>query len=331
MPGLAPQLNLLIAGCHEHRGDRTAANRSASPRTRCRSEAPVGAGRVGQRSSELRPHRRCDQGVSDRRPVALRRPRRATRFDWVALVVGSSGRDFQRRVEKYRDFDRRAAKVEPAVDRADCLACRIERGAGRLRGGRHGASRGSQGETRRPPISGRRSPPCLSRGYGTLAAAEALSEGQNAAGESIEMRLARARLWADDIQPGRARRLAKLEELSPTIGDAERSRFLIGMAELYAGIRDAAGSMRTLTDLATRNTARSRFAKSALCAGARRRRRESPDAMARRDSPTRRDCGPLSRDTRCAARDSPSSERRSQAHWLARPCSRRDCRFARQH
>ncbi|HKB01460.1 MAG TPA: tetratricopeptide repeat protein, partial [Gemmataceae bacterium] len=90
------------------------------------------------------------------------------------------------------------------------------------------------------------------RGRGTLAAAEAVSEGQLAGGDSVELRLARARVWADDFQAGREARLARLEDLPPTAGDAEWNRLLTGLADVYALIRNDSGQVRVLTELASR-------------------------------------------------------------------------------
>ena len=89
------------------------------------------------------------------------------------------------------------------------------------------------------------------RGRGTIAAAEVVGEGRLAAGDSIDLRLARARIWADDFLPGRSQRLARLEQLSPTASDADRARLLNGLAEIYSEIHDDVGRFRILTALAS--------------------------------------------------------------------------------
>ena len=253
LPGLAPQLNLLIAGCHEHRGDRTAqveALRRALAADPKHLSARVALANVHLNSG------RIDEAIKEYQ-LAARSPYAGLGVQLALTGLRlSSARVAETSNDEWKSIATSIAElrmsnpqsIEPIVLLAELNAARGDFAA---------AVTVLREEAKAKPGDPRiwsALAAMLARGYGTLAAAEALSEGQNAAGESIEMRLARARLWADDIQPGRARRLAKLEELSPTIGDAERCRFLIGMAELYAGIRDAAGSMRMLTELASRNT-----------------------------------------------------------------------------
>jgi len=158
--------------------------------------------------------------------------------EWTAI-----GAAFDKLRQQYPE------SVEPVILRAECFAAR---------GDFNGAERFLRDALTSRPADARlwsALAGILNRGRGTLAAARNLSEGQLAAGESVELRLARARLWADDVQPGRERRLAQLEDLPATASDAERARLLAGLAELYAAVGDDSGRMRCLSALAGRDGA----------------------------------------------------------------------------
>ena len=79
-----------------------------------------------------------------------------------------------------------------------------------------------------------------------------MSEGQLATGDTVDMRLARARVWAEDAQAGRAQRMARLEDLPSSAGDPERLQLLAGLADAYSLIRDDAGLKRVLNAIAVK-------------------------------------------------------------------------------
>jgi len=252
MPSLAVQLNLLIAGCHERRGDRDA-QVEALKRSLTADPNHLGA-RVALANAHLSAGRFEDAlkeyQTASRSPFAglgVLIAYGQLRLSWarVSVAPAEEWQAIGTFLAKLRE--EHSLAIEPVALSADWLAAR---------GDFAGAIKLLRDETTRRPgdprlwsaLAG-----MLARCRGTLAAAEAIGEGQLAAGESVELRLARARIWADDMQPGRERRIARLEELSQAAGDAERARLLAGLAEVYAGIRDDDGQRRVLTDLATRN------------------------------------------------------------------------------
>ena len=151
------------------------------------------------------------------------------RYTRLRIAIGPAGGRPGRRVEGDRVISAKAPRAGPAGRRADGPDGRVL------------AARGDFAAARRCCAT-RRRPGRATRGCGRPWPAvagpwlgapwrppEAVSEGQVATGESVGLRLARARLWADDLQPGRARRLARLEELPP-IGRRRRAEPAHGRA-----------------------------------------------------------------------------------------------------
>lgn len=252
MPGLAGQLNLLLAACHERRADRDAQVEAlrraltADPNHLAArvalANALVNAGRTDDALKEFE--------VAARSPfaglgvhlawlslrVAWARTSDAAATEWQAIAAV---------VTKLRA--QHPESVEPAAMAAEVFAAR---------GDFAGAEKLLRADVNARPGDPRRWAALASivgRSRGTLAAVGAVSEGQLAAGESVELRLARGRAWADDPQPGRERRLALLEALPATAGDAERLRLLSGLADLYDVVHDDVGRMRVLAELVARD------------------------------------------------------------------------------
>lgn len=253
LPGLAAQLNLLIAGCQERRADREhqiealkralAADPNHLGARVALANAHLSAGRFEDALKEYQTAAKSPfaglgvQVTSVRLRLAWARMTDAPAKEWKE--IGDSLARFR---EQYR------LAIEPVVLTAEWLAARGEF---------------SQAiKLLRDEVAARPGDPRLwivlaefaGRGQGTLAGADAVAAGQLAAGESIELRLARARLFADDVQPGRERRIARLEELSTMASDVDRARLLCALAEIYAGLHDEAGLKRMLTETAARNT-----------------------------------------------------------------------------
>ena len=202
----------VLAACHERRGDREPRSRpSAGPWRPTRTIWPpaspwrtpsLDAGRPGrpQGIPGRRPSRplagaRGSGHVRPLRPAWARRVRRPGR-----RVEGGRGA-----AAKFRQQN--PGPVEPAVLQADAWP------PGATSPGPSGAPRAERPPARATRGCGLPWPAISTRGRGTLAAAQVVSEGQLAAGESVELRLARARVWADDLQPGREQRMAQLEDL----------------------------------------------------------------------------------------------------------------------
>lgn len=264
LPGLLPQLNLLIAGCHERRGDR-AAQVEALKRVLA-AEPQHLAARVALGNALL---------TAGRLEDALKEYQTAARSSYAGAGVIATyaslriswGKMSDASAEEWKAIASLLAKAREQFPHAiDPVTLSAEVAA--VQGDFAGAVKILRDEAARRPDDPRlwtALAAILSRGRGTLAAAEALSEGQLAAGESVELRVARARVWADDLQAGREQRIAQLEELPPSAGDAERNRLAAGLADVYAMIGDRAGQRRILTDLAGRNTS-DLACRRALCA-----------------------------------------------------------------
>jgi cellulose synthase operon protein C len=84
---------------------------------------------------------------------------------------------------------------------------------------------------------------------GTVAALAVVDEAQAAAGDSADVRLARAKLYA--AEPGRVRPLAPLTELIEAWPEAEQLRLLGGMIEVFDHVGDQAGVVRMLRAIAS--------------------------------------------------------------------------------
>jgi cellulose synthase operon protein C len=249
MTGLAAQLNLLLAACHERLGDRDA-QVEALRRVLAANPNDLGA-RVALANAYLNVGRFEDAlkeyQAAAKSPVAgigVQLTYAALRISWarssdapddewkaIGVFLTSLGKT-------YRD------SVEPIILRAEWLAARGDFGAAEKLLQSESASR--PGDVRLWSALAA----MASRGRGTLASAEVLNRGQLAVGDSIDFRLARARAWADDIQPGSGSRLATLEQLPSTTSEADRAKLYAGLADAYAVIRDDGGRMRMFVELA---------------------------------------------------------------------------------
>ncbi len=249
MPGLTPQLNLLLASCHERRGDfeaqmealrraLTAAPNHLAARVAL-ANAFLNAGRLDDALKEYQ--------TATKSPFAgLGVKCTALSLRMTAAKIGNASADewkaIAAAIARLREENKSA--IEPAILSAERWAAQ----------GNFAAA----AKTLREEVAVRPGDPRLwsalaaivCRGQGVFAATEIIGEGKLAAGDSIDLRLARARIWADDFLPGRSQRLAQLEQLSPTTGDADRARLLNGLAEIYAVTHDDAGRLRVLTALA---------------------------------------------------------------------------------
>ncbi len=92
-------------------------------------------------------------------------------------------------------------------------------------------------------------------GVGLHAALEVLDEAQAVLGDGVELRLARARVWANDWQTGRAERIRALAKGHQNLPDAEQLHLLRGLADICASIRDYEGVRLIQKQIAARQPA----------------------------------------------------------------------------
>ena len=86
---------------------------------------------------------------------------------------------------------------------------------------------------------------------GLIAALDVLDEAQALLGDNVELRLARARAWATDWQPGREDRIRALGQGIEDLADAEQIRLLNGLSEVCSSIGDLEGTEQFQLQLAT--------------------------------------------------------------------------------
>ena len=260
-PVVLAQLNLLIAGCHERRGDRDA--QVESLKRVVATDPNHLAARVALANANLTAGR-VEDAVKEYQ-LAARSPYAGVGVHATLLSLRiAAARLTDAPAPEWSSIAGQLAKVraayplavEPIVLTAEAMAARGDFAA---------AEKVLRDATNKQPHDARlwaALAACHSRGHGILAAAETVSEGQLATGDTVDMRLARARVWADDTQPGRAQRIARLEDLPSSAGDAERLQLLAGLADTYSLVRDDAGLKRVLeviagklpTDLTSRKT-----------------------------------------------------------------------------
>ncbi len=88
---------------------------------------------------------------------------------------------------------------------------------------------------------------------GKVDSAEAiLDEASKHLGDRVELRLARARLWARRGGPGAAKALARLAEATDRFSEIDHLRLLRVLADAYTETGDDAGAMRLLRKVADR-------------------------------------------------------------------------------
>lgn len=250
-PALLSQLNLLIAGCHERRGDREAQVESL------RRVLTADPNHLGARVALANAHL-----TAGRTDEAIKEYQLASRSPYAGVGVATTSMNLRIAVGEAQgnaDWNAISAQlakikqqfpqaVEPTILLAESQAARGDFSA---------AEELIRAELARRPDDPRlwsALANCLSRGRGTLAAAEAVNEFQSAVGETIDVRLARARVWADDPQQGREARITRLEELPVAASDADRARLMQGLADLYGTMRNESGQVRVLTEIARRQS-----------------------------------------------------------------------------
>jgi tetratricopeptide (TPR) repeat protein len=250
LPSLTQQLNLLIAACHERRSDREG-QWEALKRILAVEPGHVGA-RVAMGNALLA------QGA---REHALKEYQQAARSPFASTAVWLTYANIRMAVAKEKKVNADEWKnirallaeiqrnnrhvIEPIFLSAEIDA---------VQGNWANAIQQLRDESKRRPEDPRlwaALATMVARGQGTMAAVEVLGEAQLAVGDSVELKLARARLWLDDLFPNRQQRIAALE--ATVHGEAERVRLLTGLVEIYTQIHDDTGLKRVASELAARN------------------------------------------------------------------------------
>jgi tetratricopeptide (TPR) repeat protein len=249
---LQAQLNLLVAACQEKKGDLDA--QMESLRRLLRDEPSHLGGRVAMANVHL------DAGRMD---AALKEYQLAARTPYAGLGVrmtyaqlrlariklGQATPDEADSLAKYLNEARQqnAESIEPVVLLSDLLATKgdFTKAESMLR---LELTR-KRGDFRLWTALAN----LTARSRGTVAAFDILGEAQLAVGDSVDLRLTRARLWADDYFPGRDSRIAQLEEQAFAAGEADRIRLLAGLADCYEMIGDEAGMKRVCSEWTARS------------------------------------------------------------------------------
>ncbi|HEY8505962.1 MAG TPA: tetratricopeptide repeat protein, partial [Gemmataceae bacterium] len=261
LPGLAAQVNLLLAVCHHQRGD------AAAELVSLRRALAIDAANLSARMSVGNLHLnagRTDEAIKEyavvakspyapieaqvllgRLRIAKARAAGAGEAEWEAI-----GRYVKALREKY------PGSPEPALLTADMLVARKHH-AEAVQFLREACAR-TPGEARLwARLAQERE-----AAHGADAAWETLDEAQSLLGDQVELRLARARLWAhhppfpllgtQGQREGAAERVRALEQRLDALTDDEQARLLYGLADLYAGLGDRAAVRRIYLAIAER-------------------------------------------------------------------------------
>ncbi|MGL6097066.1 MAG: tetratricopeptide repeat protein, partial [Fimbriiglobus sp.] len=251
LPGLESQTNLLLAACHQRRGDRDAeqdALKLILNKDRHHLAARVGlgqsylyAGRFADAEQEYNEAVRSPYATGPThatlvrlKAARLRAAGTASPKDWELLDKIAA--------ELQQPFG--AASPEPALLRAELAT---------LRGDSPKAIAILKAEAVRRPGEPRlwaALASAVADVAGVAAGLSVLDEAQASAGDGAEVRLARADLYARD--PARLRPVAPLADQIDTWPDADQLRLLFGMLEIADRVGDDAGVMTACRRIAAR-------------------------------------------------------------------------------
>ncbi|HVL11775.1 MAG TPA: tetratricopeptide repeat protein, partial [Gemmata sp.] len=269
LPTFESQLNLLLASCAAQLADREAEQKAyqrivlTDPKN---VQARVGLGNLymslGKFEDAFKELEAATQSPYAPGSVVSQYAHAKTR--WLRATGGSN--DEWRRVEKILNESR--GRFGPASSEPIVLTCEIGRSLGKtaevvqlLR--REVASR--PGDTRLWAVLA----DATADLRGTSAALGVVDEAQSAAGDGADVRLARARLYANE--PGRVRPVAPLMDQIESWPESEQIRLLTGLVEVFDHTADHAGVVRALRAIASRRpsdaTAWVRLHERALRAG----------------------------------------------------------------
>lgn len=249
LPGLEAQANLLLAACHQKLADPGAEEKAYQRVTNTDAKnvtARVGLGNLytnlgrfedAAREYELAAQSPYATGVvvahwARLKARLLRRQEAPGEWQKLEAAVAALAPRFAR------------GSSEPVLLRAELLAAqgRPEEAAKLLR--RETATRAAD-----PRLWAALAQFAAETG-GCAAGLAVVDEGQAACGDSADLRLARAALYARE--PGRVRPVERTAEHIAPWADADQVRFLSGLVEVYDAAGDRAGVVRTLRRLAAR-------------------------------------------------------------------------------
>jgi predicted Zn-dependent protease len=250
LPGLESQVNLLLAACQQRRGD-TAAERDTLKLLLNKDPNHL-AGRVALAQAYL------DAGMTAEATTeyetAVKSPFaspavHATLVRLKALEYARAGSRPADWAQLDRIADELAKAAGPANSEPSLLRAEVAEASGDLKK----ATAILRAEASRRPgdvrvwagLADR-----VARLAGVSAALGILDEAQAAAGDGADVRLARADLSARD--PARLRPLAPLADSIGTWTDAEQTRLLLGLVEVYDRLGDEGAVLRTYRQAADR-------------------------------------------------------------------------------
>ena len=250
MPGLESQTNLLLAACQQRRG-RPDEERETLKLLLNKDPNHL-AGRVGLAQAYLNAGRTAEAMTEYEAAVKSPYASPAVHATLVRLKcleyarVGGRAADWSQLERVADDLAKAgtAASSEPTILRAEVVEARgdLKQATAILRAE---ASR-RPGDVRLWVALADR----VAKLAGVSAALNILDEAQAAAGDGAEVRLARADLSARD--PALSRPLEPLAEAIETWPDAEQTRLLLGLVEIFDRLADEPGVLRTYQKLVAR-------------------------------------------------------------------------------
>jgi cellulose synthase operon protein C len=209
---LAAQLNLLIASCHERRGDFDS-QIEALKRVFTFDPANLGA-RIALANANLDAGR-FDEAMKDYAQAA-KSPLAGLGVKTTHLSLAMrQARNANAPAETWTKLEadvQALSRQHPNVPDPVMLAAELASLRGDAEKGRAILQQACQKRPDDPRLWSALAAQ-VARFEGTIPAMRILGEAQLATGDSVDLRLARARLWADDFRAGRADRLQTLEEL----------------------------------------------------------------------------------------------------------------------
>ncbi len=253
MPGLETQTNLLLAACHQRRADTPAEQETL--KLLLTHDPNHLAARVGLAQSYLAAGK-LDDAVAEYE-AAARHP--AASFGTHATLLKLKARGLRWAKGSPADWqalDKAAAAIAPLASPGSADAAMLRADLASARGDARPAAAILRTEAARRPADARlwaAVADAVAKVAGVSAALAILDEGQAAAGDGPDLRLARADLYGRD--PARLRPIDQLAGAADGWPDADQTRLLYGLVEVFDRAGDDAKVLETYQRIAARRPA----------------------------------------------------------------------------